>query len=797
MRRARDVAAVACSRARRVLALRSAAGRAPATPTVRCGRRRSWTSRRSTAENCAGCHGADGRLGAARRARDPVYLALVDDATLRARHRGGRRRAPRCRPSRGAPAARSPTQQIDVLVAGMRARWARPDALAGAALPPYAGGRRATRGAARRRTRRTAPAVTAPTGDGRRRRAARSSTARTWRWSATRRCAPPCIVGRPDLGMPDWRGTAPADADDATQEVADVVAWLAAQRPAVPGPTLPVTRPERHVMAERPRTSATRLPHHARRRRSTPSPRRCWRSRSSATSLAPARRLARAGVDPARPARRLPGGPDAARDLPQSVHAAVGRRDRRTSRAGCGASRRDRFQVFAINCAHLGCPVRWFPESGLFMCPCHGGVYYDDGARASGPPPRGLYRVRVQDRRRPALGARRRAADAGGAGVKRVLRRHRRVARQRAQASATPIARDGRRTACRATPASWWYVFGSAHAGLRSSSRSSPASASRWSTCRRRTRRGTSLESRSTTSSPARLVPARAARLGLELHGRADAHPHDPGVPLRRLQVPARADLDGRRRAAPAARSAWRSPARSCASTRTRTGASASARRSPGACRSSAATVVHLLLGGPIIAGDDAVALLRAARVRRCPALLIALVGLHLLLVLRLGINEWPMPGRAGEARDVPTRVRGAGRSATACRSCPTPSKRTWSFAGLVILALVVCAAVFGPIGPGRPPDPTIIADRSRARLLLPVALRRCSRCCRRALETVAAPDRRRSSGSRRCFAAAVPLRHRREELAAPAGRGAHRHPDPADARRADLARHLRRRGRR
>jgi nitrite reductase/ring-hydroxylating ferredoxin subunit len=49
------------------------------------------------------------------------------------------------------------------------------------------------------------------------------------------------------------------------------------------------------------------------------------------------------------------------------------------------------FQVFAINCAHLGCPVRWFPQSQLFMCPCHGGVYYADGARASGPPERGLF----------------------------------------------------------------------------------------------------------------------------------------------------------------------------------------------------------------------------------------------------------------------------------------------------------------------------------------------------------------------------------------------------------------------
>ena len=50
-----------------------------------------------------------------------------------------------------------------------------------------------------------------------------------------------------------------------------------------------------------------------------------------------------------------------------------------------------KFQVFAINCAHLGCPVRWFPQSGLFLCPCHGGAYYSDGSRASGPPERGLF----------------------------------------------------------------------------------------------------------------------------------------------------------------------------------------------------------------------------------------------------------------------------------------------------------------------------------------------------------------------------------------------------------------------
>jgi len=51
----------------------------------------------------------------------------------------------------------------------------------------------------------------------------------------------------------------------------------------------------------------------------------------------------------------------------------------------------DTFQVFAINCAHLGCPVRWFAQSKLFLCPCHGGAYYADGSRASGPPERGLF----------------------------------------------------------------------------------------------------------------------------------------------------------------------------------------------------------------------------------------------------------------------------------------------------------------------------------------------------------------------------------------------------------------------
>jgi menaquinol-cytochrome c reductase iron-sulfur subunit len=54
------------------------------------------------------------------------------------------------------------------------------------------------------------------------------------------------------------------------------------------------------------------------------------------------------------------------------------------------------FIAFAVNCSHLGCPVRWEEDANLFMCPCHGGVYYHDGTVASGPPPRALSRYKVR-----------------------------------------------------------------------------------------------------------------------------------------------------------------------------------------------------------------------------------------------------------------------------------------------------------------------------------------------------------------------------------------------------------------
>lgn len=56
------------------------------------------------------------------------------------------------------------------------------------------------------------------------------------------------------------------------------------------------------------------------------------------------------------------------------------------------------FIAFSVNCAHLGCPVRWVADAEIFLCPCHGGVYNKDGSLAAGPPPHGLdqYPVRIE-----------------------------------------------------------------------------------------------------------------------------------------------------------------------------------------------------------------------------------------------------------------------------------------------------------------------------------------------------------------------------------------------------------------
>lgn len=69
-----------------------------------------------------------------------------------------------------------------------------------------------------------------------------------------------------------------------------------------------------------------------------------------------------------------------------------------TAKSGAWVRRTDEgeFVAYSINCRHLGCPVRWVEGPRLFMCPCHGGVYYADGSVAGGPPPEPLARMSVR-----------------------------------------------------------------------------------------------------------------------------------------------------------------------------------------------------------------------------------------------------------------------------------------------------------------------------------------------------------------------------------------------------------------
>jgi ubiquinol-cytochrome c reductase cytochrome b subunit len=119
------------------------------------------------------------------------------------------------------------------------------------------------------------------------------------------------------------------------------------------------------------------------------------------------------------------------------------------------------------------------------------------------------------------------------------------------------------------------------------------------------------------------------------------------------------------------------------------------------------AAVVHLILGGPIIAGET-LSRFFALHVFVIPGLLIAFVGLHLYLVLRLGINEWPMPGRIvrrdSYLQQYQELVHKDGEP-----FMPYAAQKDLVFAGLIILSLLVVAAIAGPIGPNGQPDPTII----------------------------------------------------------------------------------------
>lgn len=117
--------------------------------------------------------------------------------------------------------------------------------------------------------------------------------------------------------------------------------------------------------------------------------------------------------------------------------------------------------------------------------------------------------------------------------------------------------------------------------------------------------------------------------------------------------------------------------------------------------------LVHLLLGGPII-GATTVSRFFALHVFVIPGILLAFVGLHVWMVLRLGINEWPMPGRLVR-RSTYIQEYEAEIHKDGVPFVPDAGWTDAMFAAAIILAIMACAALFGPIGPTGPPDPTII----------------------------------------------------------------------------------------
>jgi ubiquinol-cytochrome c reductase cytochrome b subunit len=117
--------------------------------------------------------------------------------------------------------------------------------------------------------------------------------------------------------------------------------------------------------------------------------------------------------------------------------------------------------------------------------------------------------------------------------------------------------------------------------------------------------------------------------------------------------------------------------------------------------------LVHAMLGGPIIAGET-LSRFFSIHVFIVPGMLIAFVGVHLLMVLKLGINEWPMPGRVVKRATYLKEYHELTQQ-DGVRFVPDAFRKDLVFSGLIILALVACAAFLGPFGPKGQPDPTVV----------------------------------------------------------------------------------------
>ena len=181
--------------------------------------------------NCAGCHGSDGKGGAANGLADPVYLAIADDATIRRITTGGVHGTSMPAFSQHSGGMLT-DDQINVIVGGIRSRWAKSDTLHGVDPPPYAPDNPGDpkRGA-------TVYGVYCSSCHGPDGRGGRASSIVDGSYLglvSDQYLRTTVIVGRTELGAPDWRNDVPGQ-PMSSKDVSDVVAWLSAQRPQFPG----------------------------------------------------------------------------------------------------------------------------------------------------------------------------------------------------------------------------------------------------------------------------------------------------------------------------------------------------------------------------------------------------------------------------------------------------------------------------------------------------------------------------------------------------------------------------------
>jgi cytochrome c oxidase cbb3-type subunit III len=184
------------------------------------------------ADNCAGCHGSEGRGGAAIALADPVYLGIAADVTIRKVVVGGV-------PGTSMPAFAESAgglltdKQIDVIVGGIRSAWSKPGILEGTNAPSYAAKStgNAQQGAVAYGKYCASCHGTSGQGGTKGSAILNDSFLALVSDQGLRTIV---IAGRPELGAPDWRGNTPGK-PMSDQEITDVVTWLGSRRVQSPG----------------------------------------------------------------------------------------------------------------------------------------------------------------------------------------------------------------------------------------------------------------------------------------------------------------------------------------------------------------------------------------------------------------------------------------------------------------------------------------------------------------------------------------------------------------------------------